>query len=109
MLDLTKPLQTQSGLKVRLLGTKSNGQLVGLVGPSESLSVFDSGGYAYGVAEWNLINSPTTITLWANIYSLNPLDISLYQSLETANECAVYHRRIACVKWILQYSAGQGL
>jgi len=120
--DITKPVQTRNGLKVRILCTDRAGDfpVVGLVkdGQTESTQSWRLNGRftTSNVVDhsWDLVNVPVRIqrTVWLNIYdsaSERPSPMVLHFCREAADAVTSASMRKACIPVNIDVEEGQGL
>ena len=111
MIDLTIPVQTRDGRKVRVLctdGPKLH-PIVGLIeqgGGSEDVYKWSAAG-RYGCAEHSadLINVPETRVVWVNMYPENSLSQSRFLKTKSDADHYAGDDREACIR--VTYEVGQ--
>ena len=110
MIDLTKPVQTRDGLKVRVLCTNMKGRdtVAGVITDDDGTDMVDAwqadGHYNIGPEEarTDLINVPEKRVVWVNV---NPGNwMHTYPSKDDADEYAS-HSRLSRVR--VEYEVGQ--
>ena len=114
-LDITKPVQTRDGRKVRILCTDAHIQddfeIVGIVynNSTNQLDYWKSNGSCYASEESidDLINAPETFEFkrWVNVYE----DEVLYWRSKEAADKAASQGRIACIEVVIKGTVGEGL
>lgn len=112
MLDLTKPVQTRSGVPVRILCTdakKENGPIIGLIqykDGTESCYRWNADGRFMSPDcehDYDLVNVPDKHVFYVNAYEHDPLLVP-QRSREEADRNAAKDR-IACVR--VEWTEGQ--
>ena len=111
-LDLTKPVQTRDGRKVRILCTDMDGEYDSIVGivmntnESEQCESWRPDGHYYDTSETNsdLVNVPETRVVWVNMYPGN--FHTLWPAKERADAMQKSdNSREACIR--VEYEVGQ--
>lgn len=109
MIDLTKPVQTRDGRRVRVLCTDVKGEsnsVVGLVdgGNTETCQIWHGDGSYIPNSEssQDLINGPEKRVVWVNMY---PSKIAQPHTSKINADTRAGHDREACIR--VEYEVGQ--
>jgi len=112
MIDLTKPVQTRDGRKVRVLCTdmKSETPIVGVVtqpaGKEEACWWYADGRYSLTPGHSaDLINVPDTRVVWVNMYPESSSAAGACHRSQAKADKYAATSRIACVR--VEYEVGQ--
>jgi len=118
--DPTKPVQTRSGRKTRIICTNKEGNdypIVALItsdSGAEQMESFTANGRQYVNRDSliDLVNIPEkhTVTRFINLYPPNSgVEDAMHLSRRAANENANHLKRIACKEITFEYTEGEGL
>lgn len=113
MIDLTKPVQTRDGRKVRVLCTDRKGSsnsIVGLIvleGGKEYVQTWEANGnfVTSGDAPADLINVPDKRVVWVNMYPGPIMSAEASSRKQADNNATNNDRREACIR--VEYEVGQ--
>jgi hypothetical protein len=111
MIDLTKPVQTRDGRRVRILCADAKGDfpIIGAVeerdGTERSVNWMRDGRYlCSGPSTSDLLNRPGKRSFWVNVYPEGGGHDTCHKTKEAADFCAS-SKRLACIEFTYEVPA----